>query len=151
MNLPTKDEALQFAIMLKAGLPARDAIVYFAQGDDPSSLAQQLSFWLRSKSVRDALTVLEGKPWQKMSLKEKMEAALDQHYAGLAYFIYSNNYSDLGKDERMKADTARTALEAKVAGNAGKMSALDEFFTDFKAGKLNLKKPLIDILPEQEH
>ena len=146
MTGPDKNNALQFAIMLNAGLPARDAILYFAESDDPSTLAQQLNVWLRSKNVREALSTLQGKSWQQMSLKEKMTAALDQHYAGLAYFLYSNNYSDLGSQDKLKADTARTAIEAKVAGNAGKMSALDEFFADFKSGKLKLKTTPLESL-----
>jgi hypothetical protein len=148
MTGPDKDSALQFAIMLRSGLPARDAIVYFADTDDPSTLAQQLSVWIRSKHVREALAKLQGKPWQSMSLKEQMNAALDQHYAGLAYFLFSSNYADLGPTDKAKADTARQAVEAKLAGTAGKMSALDEFFNDFKSGKLKLRTPPVDL---QEH
>jgi hypothetical protein len=148
VTLPDKDQALQFAIMLQAGLPARDAIVYFAQTDDPTELGRQLASWVSSRAVREAVSTLQGKSWQEMSLKEKMNSALDQHYAGLAYYLYSNNYSDLGPQERAKADTARVAIEQKVAGTAGKLNALEEFFTDVKSGPVKLSQQATMRLPE---
>lgn len=148
MTAPDRDQALQFAIMLQAGLPARDAIVYFAQTDDPAELGKQLQMWVRSREVREAVAKLQGKSWQAMTLKEKMAVALDQHYASLAYYLYSNNYSDLGPHEKSKVDTARTAIEAKIAGQAGKMGALDSFFADLQSGRVRLSQAAISRLPE---
>jgi hypothetical protein len=84
---------------------------------------------------------LMKKAWQEMTLSEKMETALDIHYSGLAYFLFSHNYGDLGAADKAKADTARTALEQKLAGVAGRGDALSRFFDDINSGKVKLSPP----------
>jgi hypothetical protein len=83
-----------------------------------------------------------------MTLEEKIKTATDNHYAQLAYFLFSHNYSDLGTTDKAKADTARQALEAKLAGTAGKGDALSQFFSDINSGKIKLGKP---VLPSVSH
>jgi hypothetical protein len=146
--MPSKDEALQFAIMLQAGLPASEAILYFIQPEDPQELALVLRKWLASAAVKEATKVLLGKSWTEMTLEEKIKTATDNHYAQLAYFLFSHNYSDLGTTDKAKADTARQALEAKLAGTAGKGDALSQFFSDINSGKIKLGKP---VLPSVSH
>lgn len=133
---PTKDQAFQFAIILQAGLPAEDAILYFTDEQDEGVLQEMLQAWLRSRYVKQAIITLQGKPWDRMSLDEKIKTSLDFTYASMAYFLLTHNYGTLGRDDKAKADSARTALEAKLAGTAGKSDALTEFFTDLRAGKL---------------
>lgn len=138
---PTPDQARQFAIMLQAGLPARDAIRYFAESDDQIQVSQQLQEWQRSREVARAMSNLMGKSWQDMNLDEKINHALDLHYSALAYFLFSNNYSDLEGSDKAKADTARQALEARLAGTAGKGDALSQFFDDINRGRIKLSPP----------
>jgi hypothetical protein len=140
--MPTKDQAFQFAIMLQAGLPASEAILYFVQPEDPQELAIILRKWIHSAAVKEATSQLLGKSWVNMTLEEKIKTATDNHYAQLAYFLFSHNYSDLGTVDKAKADTARTALEAKMAGVAGKTDALSQFFDDINSGKIKLGKPV---------
>jgi hypothetical protein len=136
---PTADSALQFAIMLRAGLPAQDAILYFADGvNDAAELSYMLQDWQKSPLVKKAMLTLMGKAWQDMSLDEQCKTALDQHYAGLAYFLFSHNYSEVGPSDQTKLNTARTALEARAAGTAGKGDALSIFFDDLRAGRVKL-------------
>lgn len=139
---PTEDQAIQFAIMLQAGLPASDAILYFTTEDEPSVLADLLQEWTRSAALKRAMLKLLGKPWQDMSLDERCKNALDFAYAGMAYYLFSRNYSEMGPADKAKYDTARLALEARAAGTAGKGDALSMFFDDLKAGKLKLSKPV---------
>lgn len=133
---PSKEQALQFAIMLKAGLPASQAIRYFTESQDPAELALMLDKWTHSKALADAQVKLLGKPWQDMSLDEQCDAGLDYAYAGLAYFLFSTNYAEMGSGDRAKFDTARQALEARRAGTAGRGDALSRFLDDFTARKL---------------
>lgn len=139
--MPTKEQALQFAIMLQAGLPASEAVLYFTDSDDPRELNEMLGLWLRSRVVKSAITELQGKSWADMSLDERIKRALDHHYNTLAYFLHSNHYAEVGEKDKAKLDTARNALEAKMAGTAGKGDALSRFFDDINSGKLKLSIP----------
>jgi len=133
---PTEEQALQFAIMLNAGLPASDAICYFADSSDPKIVLETLGEWQRDPSVKKAMSKLLRKPWQEMTLEERIDLALEQHYNSLAYLLFSRSYIEAGASEKSKLDTARTSLEAKKAGNAGKGDALSRFFEDLNAGRL---------------
>jgi hypothetical protein len=136
---PTEEQALQFAVMISAGLPASEAILYFIESEDPAELAMLLKRWTRSKAVKRALSSLHRKPWQDMTLDERMRAALEQHYNGLAYMLFSNNYLEANSTDKGKLDTARAAIESKLAGTAGKLDALSQFYDDVNSGKLKLK------------
>lgn len=139
---PTDEQALQFALMLQAGLPASEAILYFVDTQDPAELAMILRNWTKSSVVKKALAKLSKKPWQDMSLNERIDCALEQHYNTMAYLLYSINYIEASQTDKGKLDTARVALEQKRAGTAGKESPLDRFFSDLNSGKLKLSNPL---------
>lgn len=143
-NVPQPDDATatQFAFMLQAGLPPSEAILYFVAIDDPKELLAEVKRWQRSKNVRNALLKLMKTPWQKMTTEERMRHALDLHYSQLAYVLYSQNYLEAGTGEKAKADTARSAIEAKLAGTAGKLNAMDQFYDDLNSGRLKLGAPL---------
>lgn len=139
MMLPDDSQALAFAVMLQAGLPASEAILYFTEDiSDPNELAAILKKWQSSGKVRKAMLSLMRKPWHEMSLDERIRYALDLHYSSLAHFLFSHNYSEIGAADKAKADTARVALEAKLAGMSGKTDALTRFFDDIASGKLHL-------------
>jgi hypothetical protein len=143
---PTESQALQFAIMLTSGLPASEAILYFLDSDDPAEVGLVLSKWQRSKAVKKAMLSLMKKPWHEMGLEERMHYALDLHYSSLAHFLFSHNYAEVGATDKAKADTARQAIEAKLAGLAGKTDALSRFFEDIRDGKLKLSPVIPDAL-----
>jgi len=138
---PTESQALQFAIMLTSGLPASEAILYFLDSEDPAEIGLVLSKWQRSRQVKKAMLSLMVKPWHEMTLDERMHYALDLHYSSLAHFLFSHNYAEIGAVDKAKADTARQAIEAKLAGMAGKTDALSRFFDDIKAGTIKLTLP----------
>lgn len=140
--LPSDEQAMQFAIMLSAGLPAEQAIQYFIETNDPAELALVLSKWQRSRSVQRAQVKLLGKSWQEMSLDEKIEAGLNQQYANLAYLCWSVNYVTAGDREKSKLDAAIKMLEAKKAGVAGQGDALSVFLSDVKSGRVKLAAPM---------
>lgn len=144
MTMPSKEQAQQFAIMLSAGLPAEDAIVYFTDSTDPNELEEMLRSWLSSRAVKSAILALAGKPWNEMTIDEKIRSSLDFTYSSMAYFLLTHNYGSLGRDDKAKADSARAVLEAKLAGTSGRGDALSEFFADLRADKLKerIKPPL---------
>jgi hypothetical protein len=141
-NIPSPDEALQFCIMLQAGLPADQAILYFTDETDPSSIAAMLGRWTRSRAVKQAQQSLLGKGWQEMTLDERIDCGLSYHYNSLAFLLFSTNYSAVGPADKAKLDSARAALEAKKAGTAGQGDALSRFMDDFRTGKLTGVKAL---------
>lgn len=144
MTNPTPEQAHAFCVMLNAGLPAEQAILYFIDSEDPLAISLVLAKWQRSKEVGRAAKALLGKDWQDLTTDEMIDKALDQHYRSLAWFLRSTNYTSAGQVEKQKLDSARTALEAKKAGTAGKTDALSAFYADMKAGKFNLAVPKIN-------
>lgn len=145
---PSKEAALQFCVMLQAGLPASEAILYFAETDDPGELAMMLQKWMRSRAVKAAQAELMGKSWQDMGLEERCRYALDQHYSALAFLLYSTHYAEVGSADKAKLDSARTAIEAKLAGTAGKGDAMSNFLDDLRLGRIKLiptaVKPVVE-------
>ncbi len=137
--MPTKETAMQFALMMDAGMPAVEAIRYFAppdtlQGDMPD-LARR---WQSDPLVDQAVLTIQGKEWQEMTPMEKIQFAIDKHYTEMAYFLYSRNYVELVSSDQMKADICRKTLEAKLAGTSGALSGLDQFFSDVTTGKVSI-------------
>jgi hypothetical protein len=141
-SLPTDEQATQFVIMLRAGLPAEHAIQYFVQSEDMRELSVIMSKWMKSRKVAQAQRLLDGKSWQEMTLDEQMRTALDQHYAAQAYMLRTVHYLTADSGEKAKLDSARNAIEAKLAGTSGKLTAMDQFFQDIKTGVVKLNKPL---------
>lgn len=133
--MPTDEQALQFCMMMRAGLPATDAIRYFIETDDPGLLAVALKKWRRAPAVNKAWTKLQGKDWMDMSLEEQLKAGLDMTYRGMAFVLYNTNYAEATSTEKAKLDTARLAIEAKLAGTAGSQDPMSRFLADLQAGK----------------
>jgi hypothetical protein len=129
----------QLAVMMTSGMPSVDAIRYFAlDGMDDAALMVFHDTVIRAKALARAVRELQGKSWQDMSLDEKMKWAVEKHYAEMAYFLYSHNYSELSGLEKTKADTCRVSLEQRLAGTSGQMNALDQWFADVRSGKVKL-------------
>ena len=143
--VPTKEQALQFCIMLQAGLPAEQAILYFTSTDNPAEINAMLLRWQRSAAVGAAQVQLLGKAWQDMTLEEQIQTGLKQQYAAQAYLCFSVNYITATDREKAKIDTAMKSLEAKVAGTSGKGDPLAEFFSDIKAGKFASLNPKLSL------
>lgn len=142
--LPSEQQAYQFATMLSVGMPSQEAIRYFIPGDEEwteSSIGGLHDKWMRSRLVKQSLTALQGKSWEQLNLEERMRFSLDKHYGEMAYFLYSHHYSTLNGPDKAKADTARVSLEAKLAGTAGQLDPLEQFWGDLKSGKIKLSSP----------
>lgn len=143
LGRPSREEALQVALMLKSGMPSLDALAYFYPDlvTSPELLKAEHDRWMRAEQVGKAIIKLQGGPWQEMPLDEQIRFALDKVYAEKAYFLYSHNYALLVGADRQKADTCRQVLEAKIAGTAGKMDAFAAWVDDIRQGKVKLGLP----------
>ena len=138
---PTKEAAMQFCLMMQAGMPAADAIRYFLPAEqfallNDKEVRQLIDGWLADPEVRAAQLSLMGQPWQTMNAEEQIRYAINKHYVEMAYFLYANNYVELRGESKAKADTCRLALEAKIAGTAGQSDPLSRFYEEVVKRKL---------------
>lgn len=134
--------ASQFAVMLASGMPPSDIIPYFLPTESDEERAFTLKKWLHSRELNRAVKALQGKGWEQMSVEERMRYAVDKHYSEMAYFLYRHNYAELSGPDKQKADTCRAAIEARLAGMAGKVDTLTQFFDDLRSGKLRVGQPV---------
>lgn len=134
--------ARQFATMLSVGAPPMEALAYFFPDTPTNELGGTLKGWLKDRRVQAEIKALQGgKEWEEMTLDERIRFSVEKNYAEMAYYLYTHNYATLTGPERAKADECRRVLEAKLAGVAGKMGVMEEFFNDIKSGKLKLGRP----------
>lgn len=139
---PTKDQALQFALLLQSGMPSNEAIRYFLPPDepniDPRAIVALHDAWMKSSALKFAFQEVQGKPWQDLSPEQRIKTAIDKHYNELAYFIYSRNYCEVTGSDLTKLNAARAVLETKLAGLAGQSDPLTRFWNDLASGKVKL-------------
>lgn len=146
--LPSAESASQFALMLAAGVPPADAIRYFLPEEmDATSVANLARVWQRHRLVAEALTRLQGGEWVQLSHEQRIELVLRKAYMEMAYLLYSNNFADPAVHPGILArmQTARQALEAYKAGNAGKKDPFAEFIEDLRAGKYTGAKAPVQV------
>lgn len=134
----TFEIARQLALMLKSGMPLQHAMVYFMPDATEGERNSVAAGWTRSKLLQQAVREIEGDDWQNLSLEVRIQNAIDKHYSELAYFLYTHNYTDVAGLDKTKSDTARSVLETKLAGLAGKASPLEAFWNDLRQGKAKL-------------
>jgi hypothetical protein len=127
-----EEEAAQFAAMLLAGAPVVDAVGYFFPEDvHEAFVAEAIEEWPVQKEVLEALQrYTGGEAWHKMSDEARSELALRKHFNEMAYYLWTNNYTELDGSGKVKADTCREALREKASGLAGKDSPIVRFYHD---------------------
>lgn len=139
----TPEAARELALILQSGMPVSEAVLYFLPEGTPAAEARVVAErWQKSPALGKAVSALQGKSWQHMSLEEKMGLAVSKHYAEMAYFLYSRNYSELQGADKTKADTCREAIERKLTGTAGQQDPLTRFLADVQSGRIKLGQPV---------
>lgn len=106
--------------------------------EEVTSIGKLASQWLQSKEVGKAILKLQGKAWQEMTGEERIRFSVEKVYNEMAYFLYSHNYSELQGNDRQKADKCREVLEQKMAGTAGLLGPVEQFWKDVMDGKVRL-------------
>ena len=134
--LPKPDEAMELALMLQAGVEPRQALGYFFDSSSEADIAY--AHWLPHRRLQEAFTKLNKGEWQKLSPEERIELALNKHYAEMAYFLWTHHFAELAGKELDKADVCRDVLEKKLAGTAGQ-TPLQRFWDDFVKQTKELK------------
>jgi len=128
-----KREAEEFASIIVSGAPIAEAVHYFV-GEQPVTEEDLLTYeetWPLQDHVVEALrTMTGGEPWNRMTDTQRLDVSLVKHYNEMAYFLWTTNYAECDGGTKMKADTCRQAIEAKVAGMAGRESPLAQFYHD---------------------
>jgi hypothetical protein len=128
----TKREAMEFAQMVLAGAPVADVVRYFWDAEMPTEvyLACEDLWPMQPEVLRSLEQCTGGKAWHRLSDDERLDISLRKHYNEMAYVLYTTNYAECEGSAKVKADTCRASIEAKVAGMAGKESPLASFYHD---------------------
>lgn len=143
--MPTKEQAGQLALMIVSGMPLRDCLTYFFPDAEEADLVTTEKLWRKSPYLSQEIRKLQGKAWQEMDLDERIKLSIDKHYAEAAYYLYSRNYATLQGNEKLKADTCRQVLEAKLAGMSGKMAPMERWLDDVRKGLIH-----VDGMPQKK-
>lgn len=146
-RLLDEDEASQFAAMLLAGAPIVDAVGYFFPDDAHEAfLADAIEDWPVQKEVLEAIQrYTGGEAWHTMTDEARSELALRKHFNEMAYYLWTNNYTELDGSGKVKADTCRQALQDKASGIAGQDSPIARFYHDL----LNRVEREVVVMPAQ--
>jgi hypothetical protein len=128
----TRAEAEQFAQIVLSGAPVPEAVRYFWEVElsEEESLAYETAWPLQTEVLSALERLTGGAPWHQLKDEVRLDAALRKHYNELAYFLWTTNYTECVGADKLKADTCRSAIEAKVAGMAGRESPLASFYHD---------------------
>ena len=146
-RLLDEEEASQFAAMLLAGAPVVDAVGYFFPDDAHDAfIADAVEEWPVQKEVLEAVQrYTGGEAWHTMSDEARSELALRKHFNEMAYYLWTNNYTELDGSGKVKADTCRQALQDKASGIAGQDSPIARFYHDL----LNRVEREVVVMPAQ--
>ena len=128
----TKTEADQFATMVMSGAPVAEVVRYFWDVEMPEEVLLLCEErWPQQKEVQAAVRKAMGnEPWHRMTDAQRLDVSLKKHYNEMAYFLWTTNYAECDGGEKLKSDTCRQSIEAKVAGMSGKESPLASFYHD---------------------
>lgn len=148
----TKDVAEQFVKVLAAGVPAADALVYFAPEHfaaiTPEQIATWQRQWLTAPIVVRAFNAFNGGAWEELDKVRRLELAVDRTLAELAYFLYTHNYQDCYGIELTKHDAARKDLMAfiKAQSSGDDDAPWVKAMREIIEGKIHENKTSRDIL-----
>mgnify|MGYP003639603882 FL=1 len=128
----TDREAAEFARILLSGAPVPEAVQYFWDGPIEEAVHQAcVETWPTQPVVLKTIRQLTGgEVWHQQTDQSRLDVSLTKHYNELAYFLWTTNYAECDGATKLKADTCRQAIEAKVAGMAGRESPLAQFYHD---------------------
>ena len=118
--------------MVLSGAPVAEVVPYFCpdEASEEVLLAAEATWPMQP----EVLTAIErksgGVPWHHLGDDQRLDVSLRKHYNEMAYFLWTTNYASCDGAAKLKADTCRSAIEAKVAGMAGKESPLASFYHD---------------------
>ncbi len=135
---PTDEQAMEFAKLLRSGVPQYDAVCYIL-GPMPSPLAEVvLQRWMRSGNVVEALATINGGRWPALDEDARLDVALSKHYSELAHYLYTHDYDSADGPTQRKIDAAREALEGQRAGRMQQNSPFAKFLATLLKGEVQI-------------
>lgn len=130
------------ARFLHAGVHCAEALKYLRPGITDETIREELAAkWIGTTVLLDAVERLNGGAWPDLPADRRLEIALDRHYAELAYFLLTHNYTEADGLDYKKVVDARTAIALRIAGQEGKGDAFDEFMRAIQDGKVQMMIP----------
>lgn len=124
---PSDEQALEFAKLLRSGVPQPDALAYVLGTVEAGYIDLALPRWMRAKNVVEALATLNGGRWPALEPDARLDIALDKHYAELAHFLYTHDYETAEGRDLGKINAAREALEKLRTGRLEQSSPFVKF------------------------
>lgn len=119
----TAESAYEIAKLLAAGCPIGVACAFVwpkydaslvGYSDDDVVRARWHENVARDRLTLDAVTKLNGAEWQNLPKEERLQIALDKHFAECAFVLYTNNYSTAENDVKRTMDVAAERLMRKI-------------------------------------
>lgn len=135
---PSEEQALEFAKLLRAGVPQPDALCYVLGSVEPGVIEMALPRWMRARRVVDALATLNGGRWPSLEPDARLDIALDKHYAEMAHYLYTHDYETADGPTLKKLDTARASLETLRTGRLEQNSPFVKFLRSILGAKANV-------------
>ena len=128
----TKSEAAEFATMVLSGAPVAEIVRYFWDIEVPDEvlLGCEDQWPVQQEVVAAVRLQMGGDSWHRLTDAQRLDVSLRKHYNEMAYFLWTTNFAESEGGAKLKADTCRQAIEAKVAGMAGRESPLASFYHD---------------------
>ena len=116
--LPQLTSALAdaFIKIVNAGIPALTAVAYCASDVPYERHPIVLAAWLNDPLLLKSAADFNGGEWQDLAPDDRLDIALDKHFAELAYYLWSHNYASAEGVELTKAIEARKAIVEKLKG-----------------------------------
>lgn len=124
---PTETQAMEFAKLLRSGVPQPDALCYVLGTVDAPVVEAALPRWMRSRHTIDALATLNGGRWPALEPDRRLDIALDKHYAEQAHFLYTHDYESAAGRDLAKINIARESLERLRTGRMEQQSPFMKF------------------------
>lgn len=117
-----------YAQLLHAGCPALKAVEYIAPHLSVDEMKATLKVWLTSDLIVEAVEQLQGGAWVSLPAEKRYELALQKHVSEAAFFLFANNFNEVGGKEHLEMfKQARDLLKAELRGGVDESDPMQAF------------------------
>lgn len=117
-----------YAQLLHAGCPGLKAVEYIAPHLTLDEMKDTLKRWLTSALVQAAVEQLHGGAWIALPAEKRYELALQKHLSEAAFFLFANNFNEVGGKEHLEMfKQARELLKAELKGGVDESDPMQAF------------------------
>lgn len=124
----TPQLAQVFAQLLHAGCPQLKAVEYMAPHLSVEEMKATLKEWMAGGLIVEAVEQLQGGAWITLPAEKRYELALQKHLSEAAFFLYANNFNEVGGKESLEMfKQARELLKSELKGAVDETDPLQAF------------------------